>query len=459
MNRLAPFESGPARRLFESLIPTDRPAFIDPAWTVDWECWIESVGRLRGELGPLRDCRVGLPVRPNAAVYAILTALGTLGVDICLLDARWTEDTLARLNILDGLDAVVDIPDLRGPDGFAIRELRTTGRGSGRGVITIYTSGSTGLPKAVAHDWNSLTRPVRRGGASRNQRWLLTYRPQLYAGLQVFFQALLQQGTLVLPEPEASPGELVDLMGRAAVTAVSATPSYWRRLLMHVGLPRLNALNLEQITLGGEVTDQTLLDSLKRAFPAARIVHIYATSELGRCFSVKDGLEGFPASFLENCSEDGVSLKVEDGELLARSLNGDLTARPPSSTGDPKAGGWVATGDLVQPRGDRYVFIGRKSDIINVGGNKVQPLRVEQLILTIPGVRDVRVFPRKSSLVGQMVACEFVVRDGPAAVEREIGRVCREALSSHEVPRFVTAVSTIGLSVAGKKLRGSHAEH
>jgi hypothetical protein len=78
---------------------------------------------------------------------------------------------------------------------------------------------------------------------------------------------------------------------------------------------------LIQVTLGGEVVDQQILDSLRRTFPHARIVHIYATTELGRCFSVTDGRAGFPARYLTEPTADGVVLGVEDGELVVRSAN------------------------------------------------------------------------------------------------------------------------------------------
>ena len=83
----------------------------------------------------------------------------------------------------------------------------------------------------------------------------------------------------------------------------------------------LAQLPIVQITLGGEVVDQAVLDRLKNAFPKSRLVHIYATTEMGRCFSVNDGLAGFPASYLKAPLPDGVELKIEDGQLMIRSAN------------------------------------------------------------------------------------------------------------------------------------------
>ena len=112
-----------------------------------------------------------------------------------------------------------------------IRELGPRPPGDGRGEVTIFTSGSTGAPKAVRHDWNTLTRPVRQGERATAQTCLLTYQPHLYAGIQVFMHCLINRATLVLPEPGMGVDDLIDLMRLRHVNFVSATPSYWRRLL------------------------------------------------------------------------------------------------------------------------------------------------------------------------------------------------------------------------------------
>ncbi len=211
---------------------------------------------------------------------------------------------------------------------------------------------------------------------------------------------------------------LLDLMRRSDVRSVSATPSFWRRLITLGSPAALGALRLEQITLGGEIADQHLLDALRRLYPEARLVHLYGSSEVGRCFTVTDGRAGFPARFLDVPSEDGIALKIEDGELLVQSANAMIGS--PGTAATEKGGtDWVATGDLVERVGDRCYFVGRRDDLINVGGNKVRPLRVEQVIQSVPGVRDVRVFARRSSLVGQMVACEYVTEPGFDAKEVE----------------------------------------
>jgi acyl-CoA synthetase (AMP-forming)/AMP-acid ligase II len=377
-----------------------------------------------------------------------------LDCDLLLLDAGTGEENIQELGADHQVDVVIDPDREAEPTRVGRQEKGRPLSCFGTGVVTLLTSGSTGRPKLVCHDWHSLTRPVRRTKGPNRQCWLLTYRPHLYAGLQVFFHCLLNQETLVVPEPGLSVAGLLSLMHRAGATAVSATPSYMRRLVMLGRSDDLRRIPLQQITLGGEIADQATLDALRRLYPQVRLVHIYATSELGRCFSVKDGQAGFPAGFLDVPSDEGVQLKVVDGELHVRSANAMRGLRQLQQQACPE-NDWVATGDLVERVDDRYCFVGRRNEMINVGGNKVQPLRVEAVIQLVPGVHDVRVFARHSSLVGQMVVCEFVTETGfeVEQVKQSILETCLKRLESYERPRFIQAVPSIPLSNAGKKLR------
>jgi acyl-CoA synthetase (AMP-forming)/AMP-acid ligase II len=445
--------------ILAGLADCDQFAFLTVRQSVRWNHWHASVVGLSRKMKSLRGFRAGLRFRASPSSYAWLCALSSLDCHVFLFDRVFGSEVIEAISRQHSLAAVVD-PGEDGPEGSAeVRQLGAGLPGDGRGEVTIFTSGSTGAPKAVRHDWNTLTRPVRQGEKATAQSCLLTYQPHLYAGIQVFMHCLINRATLVLPEPGMGVDDLIELMRLRHVTFVSATPSYWRRLLTLGSHDKLHELPMEQITLGGEACDQALLDGLKRVFPRARVVHLYATSELGRCFSVKDGVAGFPAGYLQGQTEDGVSLKLEDGELHVRSANAMLAATraPGDEAGED---GWVATGDLVEQKGDRCYFVGRRSELINVGGNKVHPLRVEQLVQEVEGVADARVFGKASSLVGQIVACEIVVEPGYSAeaVKQEVMNTARQRLAPHERPRFVEVTGRIELSEAGKKIRRPGAE-
>ncbi len=121
---------------------------------------------------------------------------------------------------------------------------------------------------------------------------------------------------------------------------------------------------------------------------------------------------------------------MEEGELHVCSANAGLGQADEAPTRSRDAS-WLATGDLIDRVGDRCYFVGRRTELINVGGNKVHPLRVEQVVCRIPGVAEARVYSKTSSLVGQMVACEFVACEGfeVQAVKEAVLTCCREQLA------------------------------
>jgi len=440
------------------------PAVVTATSTTSWAELAELIQLRHEQLQPLANQSVALPLPATADGIATLAALDGLQASVYLLDEQLSPDDHRAIAQQFGISRLLAAP----PSVEAPWKIESFGVAKDNGVapdgptsVTIMTSGTEGVPKAAAHTWESLSRPVRQSGAGGEQRWLLSYRVQLYAGLQVTLQALLNHGSLIIPTPGCSPEEVVDLMLKGNVNYASATPSYWRRLLLFADRAQLAQVPIRQITLGGEASDQQLLDSLGETFPESRIAHIYATTELGRCFSVTDGSAGFPASYLETPTTDGVELRIEDGQLFVRSANAMRGYQSPSnltkSTEEAAspATDWFATGDLVQVTDNRVHFAGRASEMINVGGNKVRPLVVEKIIRGVAGVADVRVFARSSSIAGQLVACQLVPASGqdPDTIKQAVAAACADQLPAYQRPRFIELVSQINLTAAGKTTR------
>ncbi len=398
--------------------------------------------------------RLGLIFQPKVPSYVGLLALGQLGSDLFLMDRQLTVQDAVELGRELSLSSILYPSDDNSLCGIRIESSEGRNLWSGDSTVTVLTSGSTGNPKAARHTWDSLCRPVRARSGNPGQRWLQTYRPNLYAGLQVLLQCWMSFGALVVPAESWGPSSIIDFAAEQNVQYISATPSYWRKLLISSDPKLLRKMRLKQITLGGEVVDQGILDSLKETFPGARLTHIYATTELGRCFAVRDGLAGFPLKLL-NGVEDGIELKIVDGELFVKSSNAVQCYDGGSSNHGRDESPWFATGDLVEVRGDRAYFAGRKTEMINVGGNKVYPVEVERVIRQVPGVSDVRVFGRRSSISGQLVACEIVAAPGHdiAQLKNDVRRACNAKLAGYQLPRAISFVDEIQLSAAQKVVR------
>jgi acyl-CoA synthetase (AMP-forming)/AMP-acid ligase II len=442
------------RLLFEESLPAAEPAVVTPDQTTDWSTLREQAQSAFERHHGLRKRRVGLSFRPEAYSYAILAALERLDCDAFLFDANLSVEDALRLSEKLKLGAFLTAENSAQPSESRAYRLSNEGEWSGKSSLTILTSGSTGEPKAARHSWESISRPVKKGAGIGAPRWLMTYRPHLYAGLQVALQCFSDLGTLVMPGSHMDPQSTIRFMAEAGVQFVSATPSYWRRLLMFSDAKLLKQIPLLQITLGGEAIDQPILDKLRQHFPNARLLHIYATTELGRCFSVSDGKSGFPASYLNAAPPGAAELKVTDGELLVRSPN-SMRMYDPLSSQQSVISDWFATGDLVEVKDDRVYFVGRSSDMINVAGSKVFPIEVERVIRIIPGVSDVRVFGKASSIAGELVACEIVASPDQdrEALKEIVVRTCRAHLTSQQQPRLIKMVDRIDLSSAGKTLR------
>jgi acyl-coenzyme A synthetase/AMP-(fatty) acid ligase len=211
------------------------------------------------------------------------------------------------------------------------------------------------------------------------------------------------------------------------------------------------------VRLSGEIADQAVLDGLSRAFPSASIGHAYASTEAGVGFAVNDGLEGFPASMIGG-NRDGVEMKVEDGSLRIRSTRTAHAYVGQNAAALTDADGFVDSGDMVELRGDRYYFVGRRGGIINIGGLKVHPEEIEAVINRHAEVRMSRARSRRSPITGSIVVADVILADGcdPGRsndIREKILADCRAELASHKVPAMIKFVSSLDITAAGKLAR------
>ncbi|MEO6884812.1 MAG: AMP-binding protein, partial [Jatrophihabitantaceae bacterium] len=279
------------------------------------------------------------------------------------------------------------------------------------------------------------------------QRWLLAYGLHQFAGLQIMMHVFATGATLVAPAPRR-PREGLAAMRTHAVDHASATPTYWRFLLAELRTDGGTVPDLAQITLGGEAIPAPLLAELTATFPRAHISQIYAASEFGSSGSVRDGRNGLSLDVLERSEDADVTMKIVDGELWVRSRTGMLGYYGEDPI-EPDA--WRATGDLVEIEGDRIMFRGRTSEVINVGGVKVHPLPIEERVGAVPGVDMARVFGRPNAMTGAIVAVEVVAAPGSEtdSIAAAIRAVCAD-LPAAARPRSIKFVEDIAM--AGHKI-------
>ena len=156
-------------------------------------------------------------------------------------------------------------------------------------------------------------------------------------------------------------------------------------------------------------------------------------------------------------------MKVEDGSLRIRSAR-TASIYVGAETPVADADGFVDTGDMLELRGDRYHFVGRRGGIINIGGLKVHPEEVEAVINRHGSVRMSLVKGSANPITGAIIVADIVLKDeasalaGDAAgreIKSDILRSCRAQLPAHKVPAAIRFVPLLEVTPAGKLVRAN----
>jgi acyl-coenzyme A synthetase/AMP-(fatty) acid ligase len=367
------------------------------------------------------------------SLYSILlqiTAAAIHQVDLVLLDSDFSDLELNNLHLsiqqMEQQHAVepVCLNDL--PDLLSLLE------NTGDWHLTLFTSGTTGIPKQITHTMQSLTRAVRKAERHAQDVWGFAYNPTHIAGLQVFFQALLNGNSLVNLF-EASRDTVLELIREFQITNISATPTFFRMLLpLHDKFD-----SVRKLTSGGEKFDARLSAELLQGFPNAKLRNVYASTEAGTILESKD--EGFSITDSSLC-------RIIDGEFqIHKSLLGQ---------GSELAlidGEWYATGDLVEILSEepfRFRFLQRRNEMINIGGYKVNPCEVEQVLESHPHIRQSYVYGKANPVLGNVLMADIVSNE-PLS-EKELRNFLSRLLQPYKVPRVFNFVASIELTRSGK---------
>lgn len=323
--------------------------------------------------------------------------------------------------------------------------------------LGVMTSGSTGAPKLVWHAMDSLTRAVRVDEGHADDVWGLAYHPAHFAGLQVFFQALANHNTLVRLfglEPDA----IHRAIDQHHLTHISATPTFLNLLCSDKSSSHPT---VKRITTGGERLPTALIQRITALFPNAKLTNIYASTETGSLLVADGEYFTLPLEF------EG-RIKIIDGELA---VHQSLLAKSIRTNADRLVDSeYFLTGDQVEqidadrrldidadnpPRNSpvRFRFLGRRQDEINVGGFKVNPLEVEELLLAMDEVAEARVYGRANSVTGYLVACDLVLQPNHSLSTLQIRQRLSPHLASYKLPRIVHVVDKLPTTYSGKQDR------
>lgn len=439
----------------------DHPLMMTPGATLTYTQCRRRAETIAHALQRRGMARFGVAAADPADVIVLLVAASAIGSEACVyprdLDADGWSGFAARLDhpvivtdesaTLAGGTSTVTLAELEAAEAPA----PAAPAPATEAPVMILTTGTTGEPKGARHDWSRLAAAVRSPDAA-GTRWLMAYNVNQFAGLQVLLHVIASGATAVVPASRR-PADVVAALRDHAVTHVSATPTFWRLVVGHLDAVGHERLAIKQITLGGEAAPRQLLDRLHALFPQARISHVYAGTEFGSAVSVRDGLSGLPLSVLDRDDDAPVQMKIVDGELHMRSRVGMLGYH--EAEAEAAAAGWQATGDLVEVADGRIHFVGRATEIINVGGAKIHPLPIEELACGVDGVQLAAAYGRPNAVTGQIVALDLVLAPDaePDAAKAAVRTACA-ALPPAGRPRRIDVVDA--LEVRGNKLIRGH---
>jgi long-chain acyl-CoA synthetase len=304
----------------------------------------------------------------------------------------------------------------------------------GRSGLVLFTSGSTGAPKGVLHDFGRLlTKFHKRRPTLRTLNFLLFDH---WGGLNTLLHCLANGSPVVLPE-NRNPDYVCALLEDHRVELLPASPTFLNLLLLSGAHLNKDLSSLRLITYGSEPMPATTLTKLGEAFPKVELRQTYGLIELGVLRAKSESSN----SLWVKVGGEGYDLRVVDGILQIKAdsaMLGYLNADSPF-TDD----GYFVTGDRVEINGDYMRFLGRDSELINVGGQKVFPVEVETVLLGCDLVKDAVVYGEKHPLTGKIVCADIQLKlEGDEnEARRTIKRYCSERLESFKVPvklRFVT---------------------
>lgn len=316
--------------------------------------------------------------------------------------------------------------------------------------LVLFSSGSTGPSKAALHDMDTLLSKYKQTGkALRSISFLLFDH---IGGINTMFYLLANGGCMVAVD-ERSPDKVLRSIEKHRVELLPTTPTFINLILLSEAYKRYDLSTLKMVSYGTEPMPQQTINRFNELFPEIEMRQTYGLSEIGILQSkskrsdslwMKMGGDGFQTRVVE----DVLHIKAETAML------GYLNYPDPFT-----ADGWFVTGDKVLQDGDFFRILGRDSEIINVGGEKVYPAEVESAVLSMSNVADVLVYGSPNAITGQIVCADVQLVD-PEGKRNFVSRLkvhCRDRLKAYMVPVKVRIISAPTYSERFKKIRSKNA--
>lgn len=321
-------------------------------------------------------------------------------------------------------------------------------RAAGHPGLVLFSSGSTGKSKAAVHDLMSLLEKFKVLRHKRRTIPFLLF--DHIGGVNTMLYSLSNAGCLITVR-ERSPDCVLRAVEQHRADLLPASPTFLNLVLLSEAYKRHSLATLQTVTYGTEPMPESTLQRFHELFPAITLLQTYGLSEIGILRSKSRSSN----SLWVKVGGEGFSVRVVDGVLQIKAQSamlGYLNAGNPFT-----ADGWFNTGDAVEVDGEYIKILGRKSEIINVGGEKVYPAEVESVIQEVPGVAEVTVYGEANLIMGHLVCAKVRLIEGVdvdrKAFVRRVKLHCGARMQAFKVPSRLRLEDGEQYSARFKKVR------
>ncbi len=413
--------------------------------------WLSRQG-----VAPTAEGPVALVLRTDLAEVELFWALFGLGRPLLLLHPRHSDHERQALLKRTGALLVDAAAWAAVRASFTEHENVAARPDPNAARVIVPTSGSSGRPKLSMLSERALSAAAQASfanlGVMEHDRWLACLPLAHVGGLSILTRMLAARRAAVLFEGDGGLLGRLDELERplegARITLLSLVPTVLDALLGR-GFsldPRLRA-----VLLGGAAAAPSLLERAQRS--ALPLLTTYGLTEAASQVTTRryaERLAPFEAGSVHSGPAlPGVELRLGDDsviEVRGPNLHNGYWDDDDSRTSD----GFLRTFDrgALSARGELSVY-GRCDDVIITGGENVDPLAVEAVLLGLPGARGACVFGLENPRWGEVVAAALSFSESPPSLEA-LSRFCAEKLAPYQRPRLVALLSALPETASGK---------
>lgn len=312
--------------------------------------------------------------------------------------------------------------------------------------LILFSSGSTGKSKAAVHDLTGILEKFKTPRHFLRSITFLLY--DHIGGINTMLYNLSNAGCIVTVQ-NRSPDEVLNAVEKYRVELLPTSPTFINLILLSEAYKRYDLSSLRTVTYGTESMPESTLKRFCELFPKIKLLQTYGLSEVGILRSKSKSSD----SLWVKVGGEGFQTRVVDGILQIKAQSamlGYLNA-PSPFTED----GWLDTDDTVEVGGDYIKILGRKSEIINVGGEKVYPVEVESVIQEIDNIAEVTVYGEKNPIMGNIVCAKvtLIKKEDKKQIVTRIKTYCISKLQRYKVPVKVKVIGGIQHTERYKKKR------